>query len=124
MKCSNLQDHQAKTHNYGKGLAYLKNRATTSQNQILHLKNMKKKILKQIITREDHPTKKKKKRKKGRMENHRINWNMRFKMAINNHLSLITLNVNGLNAPNQKTQSGRLHEKARAYNMLSTRDSP
>ena len=33
------------------------------------------------------------------MENHRINWKMRFKMAINNHLSIITLNVNGLNAP-------------------------
>ena len=27
MKSLNLQDHQAKTHNYGKGLAYLKNRA-------------------------------------------------------------------------------------------------
>ena len=62
MKCLNLQDHQAKTHNYGKGLAYLKNRATTSQNQILHLQKMKKKkktkTLKQIITG-DHPTKKK-----------------------------------------------------------------
>ena len=44
MKCLNLQDHQAKTHIYGKGLAYLKNRAITSQNQILHLKKMKKKI--------------------------------------------------------------------------------
>ena len=77
MKCLNLQDHQAKTHNYGKGIAYLKNRATTSQNQILHLQKMKKKnTLKQIITG-DHPTKKKK--KKGRMENHRINWNTRFK---------------------------------------------
>ena len=75
MKCLNLQDHQAKTHNYGKGLAYLKNRATTSQNQILHLQKMKKKNThKQIITG-DHPTKK----KKGRMENHRINWNTRFK---------------------------------------------
>ena len=63
MKCLNLQDHQAKTHNYGKGLAYLKNRATTSQNQILHLQKMKKKPLKQIITG-DHPTKKKKKKKK------------------------------------------------------------
>ena len=102
MKCLNLQDHQAKTHNYGKGLAYLKNRATTSQNQILHLqkKKIKKKTLKHIITG-DHPTKKKKKKKKkeGRMENLRINWNTRFKMAINNHLSIITLNVNGLNAP-------------------------
>ena len=65
MKCLNLQDHQAKTHNYGKGLAYLKNRATTSQNQILHLQKMKKKknTLKQIITG-DHPTKKKKKGKR------------------------------------------------------------
>ena len=33
------------------------------------------------------------------MENHRINWKTRFKMAINNHLSIITLNVNGLNPP-------------------------
>ena len=61
MKCLNLQDHQAKTHNYRKGLAYLKNRATTSQNQILHSqKNEKKNTLKQIITG-DHPTKKKRK---------------------------------------------------------------
>ena len=75
MKCLNLQDHQAKTHNYGKGLAYLKNRATTSQNQILHLQKMKKNTLKQIITG-DHPTKK---QKKGRKKNHRINWNTRFK---------------------------------------------
>ena len=54
MKCLNLQDHQAKTHNYGKGLAYLKNRATTSQNQILHSQKKMKKIktLKQIITGE------------------------------------------------------------------------
>ena len=61
MKCLNLQDHKAKTHNYRKGLAYLKNTAATSQNQILHSQKMKKKkTLKQIITG-DHPTKKKKK---------------------------------------------------------------
>ena len=63
MKCLNLQDHQAKTCNYRKGLAYLKNRATTSQNQILHSQKMKTnkqtKTLKQIITG-DHPTKKRK----------------------------------------------------------------
>ena len=44
-----------------------------------------------------------------------------FKMAINTYLSIITLNVNGLNAP-IKRQSGRLDNKTRAYNMLSTRD--
>ena len=61
MKCLNLQDPQAKTHNYRKGLVYLKNRATTSQNQILHSQKneKKKKTLKQIITG-DHSTKKRK----------------------------------------------------------------
>ena len=38
----------------------------------------------------------KKERNKGK---ERINWKMRFKMAINTHLFLITLNVNRLNAP-------------------------
>ena len=33
------------------------------------------------------------------MENHRINWKMRLKIAINNDLSIVTLNVNGLNVP-------------------------
>ena len=33
------------------------------------------------------------------MENHRINWKSRYKMAINKHLLIITLNINGLNAP-------------------------
>ena len=70
MKCLNLQDHQAKTHNYGKGLAYLKNRATTSQNQILHLQKMKKNTFKQIIEEIIQPEKKK---ENGRMENHIIN---------------------------------------------------
>ena len=57
----NLQDHQAKTHNYGKGLAYLKNRATTSQNQILHLQKMKKKYTQADNNR--RPSNQKKKRK-------------------------------------------------------------
>ena len=44
------------------------------------------------------------------MENHRINWNPRFKMAINNHPSIITLNVTNVTkcqwteSSNQKTQ--------------------
>ena len=38
---------------------------------------------------------------------HKINRKTRFKMAINTYLSIITLNVNGLNAP-IKRQSGRL----------------
>ena len=37
-------------------------------------------------------------KKETRKEKHRINWK-RFKMAINTYLSIITLNVNGMNAP-------------------------
>ena len=59
MKCLNLQDYQAKTHNYRKWLTYLNNRATTNQNQTLHSQKMKRKILKQKIIG-DHPTKKRK----------------------------------------------------------------
>ena len=42
----------------------------------------------------NHPTKKRKKERRNR-----INWKSRFKMAINTHLSIITLNINGLNPP-------------------------
>ena len=49
MKCLNLQDYQAKTKNYRKGLTYLKNRATANQNQTLYSQKMKRKILKEKI---------------------------------------------------------------------------
>ena len=62
----NLQDHQAKTHNYGKGLAYLKNRATTSQNQILHLQKMKKKYTQADNNRRPSNQKKKKRKEEWR----------------------------------------------------------
>ena len=35
MKCMNLQEYQAKIQSYRKGLTYLKNRASTNQNQTL-----------------------------------------------------------------------------------------
>ena len=92
MKCLNLQDYQAKTHNYRKGLTYLKNRATTNQNQTLHSQKLKRKVLKHKING-NHPTQKRRK------EKHRINWKTRFKMAINTYLSIITLNVNRPNTP-------------------------
>ena len=38
-------------------------------------------------------------KKKGTKEKHTINWKTRFKMSIHTYLSIITLNVNGLNAP-------------------------
>ena len=41
----------------------------------------------------------KKKKKKKEERRNRINGKMRFNMAINTYLSIITLNVSGLNAP-------------------------
>ena len=32
-------------------------------------------------------------------------------MALNSYLSIVTLNVNGLNAPNQKTQGSKMGKK-------------
>ena len=74
MKCLNLQDYQAKTHNYRKGLTYLKNRASTNQNQTLHSQKNEKKN-----TQAENNWRPSNQKKKGRMENHRINWNTRFK---------------------------------------------
>ena len=67
--------------------------------------------------------KRKKKEKKRGEEKHRINWKTRFKMAINTYLSIITLNVNGLNAPVKRHRVADWKKKARAYNVLSARDS-
>ena len=95
--CLSLYDYQAKANRCGKGLTYFKNRAATNQNQTSHSQKLKRKVLGQKISR-NHPTKK----KKGRKEKHRINWKTRIKMATNIYLSIITLNVSGLNAPIQR----------------------
>ena len=44
-------------------------------------------------------------------------------MALISYLSIVTLNVNGLNAPNQKTQGIRMDKKTKPINMLPTRNS-
>ena len=46
MTCLRLYDYQAKASRYRKGLTYLKNRATTNQNQTLHSQKLKRKVLK------------------------------------------------------------------------------
>ena len=42
-------------------------------------------------------------------------------MALLTYISIITLNINGLNDPNQKTQTGWMDIKTRPIYMLSTR---
>ena len=43
-------------------------------------------------------------------------------MAINTHLSRITLNINGLNAPIKRHRVADWIKKTKAYNMLPIRD--
>ena len=45
-------------------------------------------------------------------------------MAISTHLSIIILNINGMNAPIKGQRVADWIKKKRAYNMLFTRDSP
>ena len=67
---------------------------------------------------------KKKTKTKSKKEERRNNQKTKFKngnkyMSINNYLK-----CQWTECSNQKTQSGRLHKKAKTYNLLSTRDSP
>ena len=45
MMCLSLYDYQAKASRYRKGLTYLKNKATTNQNQTFHSQELKRKVL-------------------------------------------------------------------------------
>ena len=67
MKCLSLQDYQAKTHNSRMGLICLKNRTSKNQNQTLHSQKVK-------STQAENNWRPTNQKKKGGMENHRINW--------------------------------------------------
>ena len=59
---------------------------------------------------------------KGTRKKYKINGKTRFKMAIHTYLSVITLNVNGLNAPIKRHRVADWIKRTRAYNTLPTRD--
>ena len=76
----------------------MKNKAGINQNKRTHSQKLKKKGHKYNIKGNN------KTNKKGAKEKHSTNWKIRLKMAINSYLSIITLNVKGLNeCSNQKT---------------------
>ena len=57
-----MYGYQAKAKRYRKGLTFLKNRATTSQNQTLHSQKLKRKVHSHKI-KGNHPTRKKERKK-------------------------------------------------------------
>ena len=77
-----LYDYQAKASRYRKGLTYLKNRATTNQNQTINSQKLKRRRHKHKIGG-NHPSNK----IKGQRRNMESTM---FKMEINTQLSIIT----------------------------------
>ena len=73
--CLNLYDSQAKASRYRKGLTYLKNRATTNKTKQYIHKNKGRGPRHKI--KGNYPTKKRKEQRRNK-----INWKIRFKMAI------------------------------------------
>ena len=120
--CLSLYDCQAKASRYRKGLTSLNNMATTNQNQTIYSQKLKRRGHKHKI-KGNHPTKKKERKEKGTKEKHRTKWKTRLKgnkyILFNNYLK-----CQWNECSKQKTQSGRLDEKTRAYSMLPTRHSP
>ena len=78
----------------------MKNRVTTNLKHTIDLKRPKRREHK-YNTKENHQATKgkTKKKKKETKKKYKTNRKTRFKMAINRYLPIITLNVNGLNAP-------------------------
>ena len=69
--CLSLYNYQAKAGRYRKGLAYLKNRATTNQNQTLYSQKLKRRGHKHKI-KGNHPTKNKQTNKQTKKQRRNI----------------------------------------------------
>ena len=86
-------DYQSKTSKYRKGFTHLKNRVTTNQKHTTESQEPKRREHKQERRKSSSH-----KKEKGTKKKHKIKGKTRFKMAVNTYLSIIALNVNGLNA--------------------------
>ena len=95
--CLILHDYQSKASRYSNGLTYLKNRVTTNEKHTIDSQKQKEDDSAQYKRKPSNH--KRKKKKKGTKKEYKINWKTRFKMAINTYLSIIVLNVSGINAP-------------------------
>lgn len=79
----------------------MKSRITTNQN-IHRVTGTKKKVRIQEKYKWKSSNHKTKSRSKEQRRTKKINWETRFKVAINTYLLIISLNANGESAPNQK----------------------
>ena len=92
-----LQDYQPKASRYSNRLAYLKNRVNTNQKHIIFLQKTKRREFKQKKKKSSNHRRKNKRNEEelqNQLENEAYSGNRYSHIAI-----IITLNVNGLNAP-------------------------
>ena len=119
--CLSLYDYQSKASRYRKGLTYFTNRVSKNQKHTIGSQKPKRREHKHTTKKIIKPQKEKQKMK-GTRKKYKINGKTRFKMAIHTYLSVITLNVNGLNAPIKRHRVADWIKRTRAYNTLPTRD--
>lgn len=91
--CLSFYKYQSKVHRYNDRLIYLKTRVTTTQKHTIDSQNRTERYS-SIIEKKIKPGKEKQENNKKVIHSQLEN---QVKMAINTHLSIITLNVNGLN---------------------------
>ena len=104
--CLNLYDYQFKVSRYSYGSTYLKNRVTTNQKHTVDSQKPKRREYKHNTTEKSSKHKKEPKKKKTKTMN---------KMAISTYLSIITLNVNGLNVPLKRHRVAEWIQKQDPY---------
>ena len=100
-----LNDYQFETSSYNYGSTNINFRVNTNQKPTIYTKKLKRKKYK-YTTEENHQTTREEtnKQKMNREENKL--YNIMAMMAISTHLSIITLNANGLNAPIRRHRKG------------------
>ena len=95
--CLSLSDYQFKTSRYRYRSTYMSPIVTTNQRHIIDTQKLERKEDKHTSNKNHQTTREE---TKGRTEkNYGINWKTSNKMAISTYLSIISLNVNRLNAP-------------------------
>ena len=97
--CLNLNDYQFKTSRYSYKSTYMKPMVTTNQKTSINTQKLRRKKQKHNIKENHQTTREETKRRNQQRRNYKNNQKTSNKMAIITCLSIITLNVNGLNAP-------------------------
>ena len=119
--CLSLYDYQSKARRYRKVLLHLKNRLTTNQKYTIDSQKPKTREHKHNTKENLQTTKGKRKRKEQRRniksKGEKKVWNGNKYISNNNFLKCQWTKYS-----NQKTHSGRLDKRKRAYNMLPIRD--